>query len=267
MQHNRDLSTFVRRQNRSPLGLPLEPRRGSEDEKFCFWVQRGNYKAAEALQPFVTRLYWFEYLFLRGRLDAARALLQSGGQHYRPCIPAYIFNLYCSESKDPALVFAAQEFVFEFENCRRPQTLHYANGLLKPLREGEDPSDCFRFKNLLGPVETWVTSPTIARVRVYNYSAEHRLCMVMRRGRGVSLSTLDLFNGRVARPLLAEALYAAGAIKAFESMLRRYPECIGYINGLHESIPGIQSGVGDIQSHVRSMLARQAAISALEELA
>ena len=264
MQHKRDLSQFSPRHGRSPLGLPLQPRRGSEDEKFCFWVQRCDYKAAEALQPFVTRLIWFEYLFLRGRLDAARAQLQSVGG--RGTISIYILALYCSESTDPALVFAAHEFVLDFENCRRPQTLHYANGLLKPLREGEDPSDCFRFKNLLGPVETWVTSPTIARVRVFNYSAEHRLCMVMRRGRGVALSTLDLFNGRVARPLLAEALYAAGAIKAFECMLRRYPECIGYINALHESIPGIQSGVGDIQSHVRSMLARQSAISALEEL-
>ena len=265
MQHKRDLSQFSPRHNRSPLGLPLQPRRGSADEKFCFWVQRGDYKAAEALQPFVTRLYWFEYLFLRGRLDAARAQLHTVGG--RGTISIYILALYCSESTNPALVFAAHEFILDFENGRRPQTLHYANGLLKPLRMGEDTSDCFRFKNLLGPVVTWVTSPTVSRVLVYNYSVEHRLCMVMRRGRGVALSTLDLFNGRVARPLLAEALYAAGAIKAFESMLRRYPECIGYINALHESIPGIQSGVGDIQSHVRILQARQAAVRALEELA
>lgn len=248
------------------MGLPLEPQRGSADEKFCFFVQRCDYKAAEALQPFVSRLHWFEYLFLRGKRDEAEVQLRRLDQYARLCIPAYVLSYYCSESTDPALVFEAQEFVFECENARRPPPHRYANGLLRPLRPGEEPSDRFLLRHHGGPVVTWATSPSASRVLVYNYSLEHRLCKVMRRGRGVPLSTLELFNGRVAPQLLAEALYAAGALKEFETVVHRFPACIDYINSLHESIPGIQGGVGDMQTHVRSMLARQAALSALEEL-
>lgn len=261
-----DFSNIDRRSvNRSPLGFAFALQKGSPAEKFSYLFSRGEYKAAEALRSFVGPVLWFEALFAWGRFDEAEGLLRGSAGRFQ-IIPGYVLRLCCSDSVDPALVIAAQEFVRSFARDRLPYPFQYQDGLLKPLRLGESIHQGHRSEDRLVADLAWAISPTAARVLVYSNSFEHRLCRAMRKGRSVELSTLELFNGRVARPLLAEALFSVGAVKAFETVIQKFPACIEYLNALETYIDHIPSQVAGLQSHVRILLARQAAMSALKEL-
>lgn len=100
------------------------------------------------------------------------------------------------------------------------------------------------------------------------HSVEYRLCNVAKFGFGLPLLTLELFSGVVAQPLLAEALFARGELKAFDAMLSRFPACADYINALVPIVgDGHKGQVEELQSHVRSIKARKAVLQALGSLA
>ena len=249
-------------QHTSPLGFNNETIFDSANRKFFVLFENKDHKALEALRPFVAPRLWFEYLFYINDLYRVRDFVL--GCKKRSELEEKLLQLCCAESQNPALVFAAQEFVRGLDDGRARPIFTHKDGILEPV--GQAPTR-------LGPLcpdsgLVCIRSPARAHVRVYPHSVEHRLCRAAKWGFGLPLSTLELLSGILAQPLLAEALYTRGELKAFEAMLERFPACADYIHALAPIAGDGHIGqVEDMQAHVRVLQARQAALQALGDIA
>ena len=246
----------------TPLGFARETDCDSADEKFLLLFAKKDYKATEALSPFVTTALWFEYLFYINDLYRAQDVVLSCKKWPKLSV-VLLSHLCCAQSNQPALVFEAHAFVRSLSDGRTHPLFEHRDGLLEPA--GAERLHVVVAR--VGAGVVCVRSPSRSRVYVYQHSMEYTLCNVARWGFGLPLSTLELFSGAVAPPLLAEALFARGELKAFDAMLASFPACADYIRALAPiSNDGHKGQVEDMQAHVRVLQARQAALQALGEL-
>ncbi|MBC7610893.1 MAG: hypothetical protein H7228_15200 [Polaromonas sp.] len=248
-------------QHITPLGFALETDCDSANEKFLLLFAKKDYKAAEAVSPFVAPRLWFECLFYINDLYRARDFIF--GCKKRPELDEELLQLCCADSQNPALVFGAQEFVQGLDDGRTGPIFTHKDGVLEPVRQ----APTRRGPLLPGSGLVCVRSPSRAHVHVHPHSVEHRLCRAASRGQFLSLSTLELFSGVVSQPLLAEALFVRRELKAFDAMLARFPACADYILELTPIAgDGHKGQVEDMQAHVLVLQARQAALQALGEV-
>lgn len=117
----------------TPLGFARETSCDNADEKFLLLFARKNYKAAEALSPFVSPSLFFEYLFYIWDLYRAREFIL--GCITWPNLANEILHFCCAESNNPAFVFGAQEFVRSLGEGRTHPLFAHKDGILEPVRE------------------------------------------------------------------------------------------------------------------------------------